>query len=676
MPAMPAGRKGSGMSFEAAVHAQAIELDRLSLEMCAKAGSGHPTTALSLGHIITVLMFHSMRWSPEHPAYPTSDRLVLSEGHAVPIVYAACAKLGVLVGKDPDNRQPLTVEDLDTLRELDSVLDGHPNPMEGFPFFDAATGSLGQGLSVAAGLGEAARLDETQRCVYCIIGDGESREGQIAEALDAIVERGLTNVLPIFNCNEYGQAGPVSKQQSPAVIEAKLEAFGFDVRTVDGHVPSEIKEVFDAFIALQHEKSGSGTEVRPMAIVAKTVKGWGAPSIQGGGWHGKPASGPQLETAISELNERRAELTSSLTSTDSFTIEPPAQAPVREFRMDEIPSFTETMKSRDMQSVLHTGRLATRKAYGLALQALGHANDRVVVLDADVSNSTFAENFARDPKLADRFVECKIAEQNMISTAVGLSAAGKIPFVSTFGKFLTRAYDQIEMAINSGANLKIVGSHAGASLAADGPSQMTLPDIAWFRSFSTVRDHRGNPGCYVLQPADAYAAYALTGVMAEYEGVCYMRTLRPETEFLYSDDIVFNLGGFEVLNEGRDVLLVASGYTVHEANKAIEELDKAGISASLVDLYSLPFDADALLDVANANNGYVISIEDNYGASIGSAVADALANSGEGFTLEQMFIDRIPKSARTPEAVMEATGLTAKHIVARCLEMLQVTTSV
>jgi transketolase len=201
---------------------------------------------------------------------------------------------------------------------------------------------------------------------------------------------------------------------------------------------------------------------------------------------------------------------------------------------------------------------------------------------------------------------------------------------------------------------------------------MSLPDVAWFRSWSTMKDHRGNPGCYVLQPADAFAAYALTGVMAEYEGCCYMRTLRAETEFLYSDDVVFNLGGFEVLNEGRDVVLCAAGYMVHEANRAIELLDKAGIAATLVDLYSLPFDEEKLLDIIGANNGYVISLEDNYGGGIGSAIADALVESGDAFTLTQMHVRRIPKSARTEQEMLEMCGLTAERIVAEVMKLLQV----
>jgi transketolase len=654
------------MSFEAAVHAQAIELDRMSLEMCAHAGAGHPSSAMSLGHLVTVLMFHSMRWSPDYPDYPTADRLVLSEGHAVPIVYAAAIKLGATVGK-PDARRKLQMTDLRKLREGTSELDGHPNPMEGFPFFDAATGSLGQGLSVAAGLGNAARLDGIDRRIYCIIGDGESREGQITEALDYIIDHNLSNVLPIFNCNEYGQADRVSAQQSAEKIAAKLEAMGFTVRSIDGHSPNQIKSALDAF-----RENSASDGATPMAVVAKTVKGWGSTIMHGGGWHGKPASGDQLKRAMSELDEKRLQLTSSLASSDSFEIQPPPQAAPREAMLGEIAPLAETMKKLDMESALHTGKMATRKAYGIALRALGHVNSRVVVLDADVSNSTFAEMFAKDADLRERFFECKIAEQNMVSVAVGLAAAGKVPFVSTFAKFITRAYDQIEMAINSGANIKLVGSHAGISLASDGPSQMALPDVAWFRAFTTMRDHRGNPGCYLLQPADAYAAYSLTGVMAEYEGACYMRTLRPDTEFIYSDDVVFNLGGFEVLQEGRDVVICAAGYMVHEANKALDLLDKAGISATLVDLYSLPFEQDKLMDIIGANNGYVLSVEDNYGGGIGSAIADALVGSGDAFTLEQLYVKRIPKSAKTPEEMLAMCNLTAADIVKAVMRMLQV----
>ncbi|TVQ53999.1 MAG: transketolase [Phycisphaerales bacterium] len=651
------------MSFEAAVHAKAIQLDKMSLDMCAASGSGHPTTAMSLGHIVTVLLYHSMRWLPDHPRYPTSDRFVLSAGHAVPIVYAALADLGAAVGKG-NERNPLTPDDLQTLRENDSYLDGHPNPMEGMPFFDAATGSLGQGLSVAAGLAVAAKHDELDKRVFCIIGDGEAREGQIWEAADFIVDHELTNVLPIFNCNGYGQADKVSVQQSTDRLAKKLEAAGFIVAVIDGHAPNEIRDAIEQHA--EHMKND-----QPFAIVAKTVKGWGAASLQGGGWHGKPANGDKLSQVHEELTATGVGLTSALAS-DELKIYPPPEHTAPEVKNEEAMSFREAMERYDMAMIYKAGRLATRKAYGLAMRALGHAHEGVFCLDADVSNSTFAEWFANDKELTDRFVECKIAEQNMISAAAGLSAAGKIPFCSSFAKFITRGYDQLEMAINSGANIKVVGSHSGISLAADGPSQMALPDVAWFRSFATMKDHYGGPGCYVLQPADAYAAYALTLRMADHCGVCYMRTFRPDVEFIYDEDTIFELGRFEVLTEGRDVMIVTAGYMVHECNKALEMLDKMGVDATLVDLYSIPFDADKLMDIANANNGYILTVEDNYGGGLGSAVADVCTESGDAFTVEQMFVKRIPKSARNEDAILKQCGLHHSDIARKAASMLGV----
>ena len=648
------------MSFEAAVHAKAIQLDHLCLDMCATAGSGHPSSGLSLGHIVTVLLYHTMRWLPDHPRYPTSDRLVLSEGHAVPIIYAALADLGGAIGKGGQLRA-MNTDDLSTLRDSESHLDGHPSPMEGFPFFDAATGSLGQGLSIGAGLAVAARHEGLDKRIYCIIGDGEAREGQITEALDFIADYQLTSILPIFNCNGYGQAGKVSPQQSPETLSRKLEAIGFTVTDIDGHDPEAIRGAFDKFI-----EAGE-----LMAVVARTVKGWGATSVQGDGWHGKPPADEKLEQAHKELNATGVGLTSALAS-DELRIYPPAEHTPIEVTLARPPSFEEAMKQYDMEEILRSGRFATRKAYGLAVRVLGHTNGNVYALDGDVKNSTFSQWFADDEELADRFLECKIAEQNMFSVAVGLSAVDKMPFCSTFSKFVTRGYDQIEMAINSGANIKIVGSHSGISPAADGPSQMGLPDVAWFRGWTTIRDHRGNPGCYILQPADAYAAFALTMLMAEHEGVCYMRTVRPDVEFIYNNASEFSLGGFEVLTTGRDLLIATAGFMVHECNKAIDSLDKAGVDATLVDLYSIPFDVEALLDLANENGGNILTVEDNYGGGIGSAIADAVTDSGDAFSIEQMFVRKIPKSARDEEAVLKLCGLHHSVIARKAAAMLGV----
>jgi transketolase len=572
--------------------------------------------------------------------------------------------LGIAIGRDRAAWRPMTREDALRFRDIDSEIDGHPNPAEGFPFFPAATGSLGQGLSIAAGLALAARLDGIDKRIFCLIGDGESREGQIWEALDFIADYRLTAVCPIFNCNGYGQADRVSLQQSPNVTAAKLRGAGFDVQIIDGHSPTEIEQALR-----EHTAHSQNPAAKTFAIVAKTIKGWGFSSVLGSNVHGQPVAKDDQDKALAALDAMAQQVGAAWTEGDLRTPPVPVTSPPRAASIRQAPTFSEALQRFGRGKVLETGRFATRKAYGVALQALGHANPRVVALDGDVRNSTYAEYFCDDAALRERFFECKIAEQNMISCAGGFASGGKLPFVSTFGKFVTRGYDQLDMGLISRFNLKVVGSHAGVSLAADGPSQMALPDVAFFRAWTTVRTRAGKPVLYLLQPADAYAAYALTVAMAEHDEACYMRTLRPDVPFLYNETTRFALGGHQILANGHDLLLVASGYMVHEAKKALAGLKDQGIEATLVDLYSLPFDADALVTLAHEHQGKVLTLEDNYGAGIGSAVADVLSEHGGVFTLRQMYVRQIPKSGRTPDDVLRYLGLSAEDIVKTAVEM-------
>jgi transketolase len=605
-----------------------------------------------------------MAYDPADPWNPAADRLVLSEGHAVPIVYAAYADLGGAVGKSREAARPLGVADVDGLRTRESELDGHPNPGEGFPFFDAATGSLGQGLSVAAGLALAARLDGSPRRIYAIIGDGESREGQVWEAADFIVDHKLNAVCAIFNCNGQGQAGLVSKQQSAERITAKLEAFGWKTATIDGHDPA----------AIEHALSQAGRSERPLAIVARTVKGWGSPELQEGNWHGKPVSANQLEAVCEHLRENVANLTRESGGAGAVDLRPPAPPKLKlEPRPSPAeaawPSFEEAMAAGGFADVVKKGKLATRKAYGAALKVAGDLLPQVVCLDADVSNSTFSEIF-RDAH-PERFFECKIAEQNMVSAAVGLSAAGRIPFANSFAKFIARAYDQVEMASISRANVKLVGSHAGVTLAADGPSQMALPDVAYFRSFASVRgDDRSTPLCRVYLPADAVAAYHCTRLMVERDGLCYMRTLRPELPLLYAAAARFEPGGVQTLANGDDLAIVASGYMVHEARRAMELLASQRIRATLIDAYTLPIDPERLLEaIPSARPGVarrVFVVEDNYGGGVGAEVAEICAGANKAgeapICVRTLHVQCIPKSTLTAEDALDYAGVAAPQI--------------
>jgi transketolase len=647
------------MALAAAVHQKAAQLGKLAVRMTAVAGSGHPSSGLSLAHIVTVLMYRQMRWDPADPWNPTADRLVLSEGHAVPIIYAALADLGATVGRDKSTAFQLTASEVDQLRARDSVLDGHPNPAEGMPFFDAATGSLGQGLSVAAGLALAARLDGSDRRIYVLIGDGESREGQIWEAADFIADRGLNQVCAVFNANGQGQAAPVSPQQSAERLAAKLKAFGWKVAQIDGHDPEAIARAF----------RGVGKSAEPLAIVARTVKGWGVDELLKGNWHGKPLTEAALPAAEASLDRAVAAF-----AADGKLGGPPKPATLGNAKRGEPrgvtwPTFAAAMEAAGLGAALAKGKMATRRAYGAALRTAGELVPQVVVLDGDVSNSTFSETFAA--AFPDRFFECKIAEQNMVSTAAGLSAAGFIPFVNTFAKFVSRATDQIEMANISRANMKIVGSHAGISLAADGPSQMGLLDVAFFGALGTVRgDDRESPLCWLFQPADAVAAYHCTRLMLEQPGMCYMRTHRPDVPLLYDPAARFEPGGFNVLSSGDELALVASGYMVHAARQAVALLAQQNIRAALIDAYALPIDGQRLAEALQRAGGHALVVEDNYGGGFGAAVAEVAARVGT-LRVATLHCQRIPKSTRTTDEILEYCGVGAAQIADHAMALLK-----
>ncbi|MDB5299300.1 MAG: Transketolase central region [Phycisphaerales bacterium] len=646
------------MSFQAAANRKAIDIGKLSVEMTTSAGSGHPSTALSLAHLITVLLYHQMRWDPSDPWNPYNDRLVLSEGHAVPIVYAAYADIGGAIGKTKADARPMTKADALSLRAIDSPIDGHPHPQLGFHFFDAATGSLGQGLSVAAGLGAAARMDGIDRNIYCIIGDGESREGQIWEAADFIVDHALTNVIPIFNCNDLAQSDYVSPQQSYQGLAEKLKAFGFIVRAIDGHNPDEIN---NALNELNVVKNGN----RPLAIVARTVKGWGAPDEQGMGKHGTPVKKDKMATIFGELDQTARDLGVADYKINGELKIPAPKGTVKptETKPIKIASFAEGLAAVGLDKDLAAGKpIAPRKAYGAALVALGGADKRIVGLDADVKNSTHAEWFAK--RYPSQYLECKIAEQNMISVGAGLSAAGKIPFCSTFAKFVVRAYDQVEMAIIGGANLKITGTHAGVTLASDGPSQMSLPDVAFFRSFCHTTNFNGRPAVTYFFPADAVSCYKTTELMANLDGTCYQRALRADVKALYKPEETFEVGGYKVLREGKDLVFVAAGYMVHECLKAADELAKNGKKATVIDAYSLPLQTKAILEIAQKNGGTIITAEDNYTGGLDAELAIAIAQTGAQIKLKNLYVHQIPKSGREPQDVLDYLGLGAKQILA------------
>lgn len=588
-----------------------------SIRATTAAGSGHPTSCLSCAELVAATFFHAMHFDPAHANAISGDRFVLSKGHAAPILYAALAESGVF-----------PVSRLLTLRQLNSELEGHPTPL--IRGVDAATGSLGQGLSVGAGLALGARMAGSTARVYVLMGDGELAEGSVWEAAAFAAHEGIENLTAMADINALGQSGPTMYRHDMEVYRAKFEAQGWHTEVIDGHDAAAVIAALDRARTIPN---------RPQAIIARTDKGHGVSFLSGKeGWHGKPLNQEQMEKALAELKPVPPVIPDDGRSYARTSLpEPP------DFPAPEAPSY------QPGQTV------ATREAYGVALEKLAAVNPKVVAVDGDVKNSTFSETIEKtDPK---RLIEGYIAEQNMVGLSLGLEAQGIVPFAGTFACFLTRAYDQLRMSAVSRASINLCGSHCGISIGEDGPSQMGLEDLAMFRAI---------PGATVFYPSDAVAAERLTELAARTRGVCYIRTSRPKTAILYSNAEKFTAPGYKVLrqSDADQATIVSAGVTLYEALKAYDQLKSKGIAVRVVDLYCVkPIDGAKLASEIRAGKGRLIVVEDHYPeGGIGEAVLAATAEANAmPSALRHLAVRRVPHSGKADE-LLDKFGISAKHI--------------
>ena len=603
--------------------AQQLRVD--SIRCSTAAGSGHPTSAMSAADLMAVLLARHLRYDWDSPAEPGNDHLIFSKGHASPLLYAMFKAAGAI-----------TDQELVTgFRRFGSQLQGHPTPV--LPWVDVATGSLGQGLPYGVGIALAGRrLDKLPYQVWVLCGDSEMAEGSMWEALDKAAYYGLGNLTAIVDVNRLGQRGPTELEWDMAAYRRRAEAFGCTAIVIDGH---DLAQIDQALAAARNAD-------RPVVVLARTVKGKGFGEIEDkNGWHGRPLPADMASRAVAGLGgERNLHVT---------TAPPPAQPTPW---LDQATAVT-------LPRYETSGRVATRKAYGDALVALGAARPDVVALDGEVGNSTYAGEFAA--AYPDRFFEMFIAEQQLIAAAVGLAVRGYVPFASTFAAFFTRAYDFLRMAGISGANIKLCGSHAGVEIGPDGPSQMALEDLAALRAIH---------GSTVLYPADATAAAALTAQMADTPGIVYLRTTRGAWPVLYPAGEAFPVGGSKVLRAGPadEVTLIGAGVTVHQCLRAADELASDGIAARIIDLYSVkPVDQTTLADAAAATGGRLVIAEDHYPqGGLGAAVLEALAGTGLPLRARQCAVSGLPGSG-TPDELMEAAGISASRIAAATRELLK-----
>ena len=594
------------------------------LRMTTEAGSGHPSSSLSAVELMVGLLFGGpFRFDVDHPELPNNDRLIFSKGHASPLFYALWAAAG-----------ELTEKDLLTYRRFGSPLEGHPTTS--FPYVEAATGSLGQGLSIGLGLALNAKyIDHVPYRTYVLLGDSEMAEGSQWEALQIAAHYKLDNLIGVLDVNRLGQRGQTMYGWDLNGYENRISSFGWRTVILDGHSLPEILAAYEQALHVTGQ---------PVMLIAKTLKGKGVSFIEDkDGWHGKPLNREEWNRALEELGD--------VDKTVQGEILPPKDQKPRE----EVPQTS--LKPIDYPA---DQPVATRRAYGNALVRISPQFPNLVSLDGEVGNSTYAEIFKK--AYPERFFEMYIAEQNMVGAALGLSRRNKIPFVSTFAAFFTRAFDQIRMCQYSDPNIKFVGSHAGVSIGQDGPSQMGLEDIAMFRA--------GLNGV-VLYPCDAVSTEKLVLASARHPGIVYLRTTREATPILYPPDEEFTIGGSKVLRKsGRDTTtVVAAGVTVFEALDAYEELKREGIFIRVIDLYSIkPVDRATLQEAARETQA-MFTVEDHYAeGGLGEAVMSALATLA--IPVYSLAVRKKPMSGK-PNELLDYEEISKKAIIEKVKEWMR-----
>jgi transketolase len=578
------------------------------------AGSGHPTSALSAADLIAVLLDGHLRCDFTNPANPGNDHLIFSKGHAAPLLYAMGKAAGVL-----------SDDELLTLRQPGSRLEGHPTPQ--LPWVEVATGSLGQGLPIGVGIALAGkRLDKLPYRVWVLCGDGELAEGSMWEAFERAGQEGLDNLVAIVDVNGEGQAGPTMWGRDTQALAQRVKAFEWDVLEIDGHRPVEIDKAY-------HD--AATRTGRPLAILARTVKGKGVAAVEGReGVHGRPLADPAA--AIQALGGRPPDQLVQVARPAKLASPLPRRRPVR------LPEYEVG------------ARVDLRRAHAETLVALGHAWDDLVVLDADVAAATYSRLFAETHP--DRFLQLHIAEQQLLATAIGLQTRGYVAFVAAFAAFLSRADDFIRMAAVSRADLRLVGCYAGVSAGPDGASQMGLEDLAMFRAIH---------GAVVLSASDANQTAKLLHAMAGRRGITYLRVTRDELPVLYDPSEPFPVGGSRVLraSEKDDVTIAATGVTVHAALGAAEILAGEGVRARVVDLYSIkPLDVATLRTAVTASGGRLVVVEEHRPeGGLGEVVLSALAGAVPRLRATRLAVDTMPGPG-TRDHLRQALGIDAAGI--------------
>jgi len=663
----PAKKSGPHLSI-AELIAAAAEMRAINLLSIHAAGSGHPGGTLSVMDIAAALYLNVLNHDPAHPHWPQRDRVFWSAGHKAPALYVALGKAGYF---------PL--DDVVLLRQLGSGFEGHPNWLK-VPGVEISSGSLGQGLGAAVGSALAARLNHASHRIYVLMGDGEQQEGSVWEAAMSAAHHGLDNLCAVVDCNRLQIDGWVKNVMNVEPLAAKYAAFGWNVIETDGHDMARLLEAFE------RARSCKG---KPTVLLAATVKGQGVSFMENeAGWHGAAPSREQLEKAMTELHSaavppERVERLLAHAAENAARVSRAAREAIPRYASDYWWNSGERMK---------VAMDPTRMGFGRGLERAGE-DSRVVTLHADISGSIRITDFEeKHPERKNRVFSVGIAEQNMMSVAAGLAREGLIPVAGTYGVFAAgRAWDQIRTTIcYSNLNVKIAGAHGGISVGPDGATHQALEEISLMSILPNMR---------VAVPCDSIETQKATEhCLLQIDGPCYLRFAREATPVVTSADTPYRFGIANIIrfrgarprfadafethlgplyeNEGEDASIVACGPMVPEAMRAAWLLkEEYGIEMRVINVHTVkPLDTFTLTRAAEETQ-VIVTAEEHQTGGFGNLVAGAVLRQREDFRQPLQFsmigvADRFGVSGK-PWELVQSFGLTAEHIAARVLQLME-----
>jgi len=648
---------------------KAREMRAYSMISITAAGSGHTGGTLSIMDIAAALYLKKIRHDPANPTWEDRDRVFWSVGHKAPALYIALAEAGYF---PLDN----TVK----LRKLWSGFEGHPNRLK-LPGIELSAGSLGQGLGVAVGDALNAKLEKKNYRVYTILGDGELNEGSVWEAAMCASHYKLDNLIAIVDRNNLQIDGPTKDVMSLEPLLAKWQAFGWHTLEIDGHNMTQILSALD-----ETEK----TKDKPTVIIAHTVKGKGVSYAENiVGYHGiVPKDGrsgkESLDRALKDIGDPQftKEKVDKL-----LKIASDYQSKVDKKVEGSLPKFSRNYWWNNSSS-MQVKMVPTRNGFGQALEELGQ-DEKVVALGADITASIKMDKFYADHlQRKNRFFEIGIAEANMTVVAAGLAKEGKIPFIGSYGVFVTgRNWDQIRTTVcYNNYNVKIADAHAGISVGADGATHQTLEDISNLYYL---------PHMHIAVPCDAIETEKSTKAIASLTGPAVVRYAREATPIITTHDTPYQFGIANVIryrgekknfieafetkfstdytSEGEDLTLIACGPIVAEAMRAAYILkEEYNLETRILNIHTLkPIDKKTILKAAE-ETGIIITCEEHQVGGFGNIIAGVISQNKKYSTpllLDMIGVeDRFGESG-APWELTKVFGLTAEHIAQRAKKL-------